>query len=198
MIARWTYLKVLEKSPAAVSFEGKTRNYLVSTAKTRKSIIKAHFAKDGRQIWHIQLPIAIRADENGRVEGSKNTGRSEMVVIGWASKGKRQSLHIARGCSQRQNDYRNDHRHVDDDFQHPVAQGGSPSVAERLKSLNSAVGSHTIFTAHDQKLAPDRSRAHTGTLPESAEPRSERAMSLHSRSSIPVPPATAGNRGRRC
>ena len=96
-IARWRKLKVIDKKPAAVSFEGKTNIYVLGT-NDGKAYVTA-LDKQGERIWPTQLPITLHDGDAGEWSLVEIDER-KVVVVSWAA---RTARHVPPGCSPRQN-----------------------------------------------------------------------------------------------
>ncbi len=150
-------LNAIEKDRALISLQGTTHNYFVTTSEG-KTYLSA-LEKDGRQIWHNQLPIAHRAGDTGEWK-LKEYGDQKLVVISWVGTGERNTFHLDASSGKTITELiaqidaptpkiaanlENAHNHV-------VKQTELLSVVERLRSLNTR-SDHINLYERDLKLA---------------------------------------------
>jgi beta-lactamase regulating signal transducer with metallopeptidase domain len=197
-IARWRKLKVIDKKPAAVSFEGKTNIYVLGT-NDGKAYVTA-LDKQGERIWRIQLPITLH-DGDGGEWSLVEIDERKVVVVSWAGAAERVTYHLdaARGriTNERKDGNHFFRRGSDGGFQVPdeplARRPEKASVAERLQALNARSDHVTLYERQVKLAQPDE--VLTTEIFRSLLNRDPTSAELASATKHFATATTAGNRG---
>ena len=149
-------LEVIEKSPVSVSMKGTSRQYLVFTENSAARV--RAFDKVGRLLWDCQLPRTLQLAKSSEWNINEALGQNQLILT-WKSDGNTHTCHLDMSTGRLINE---EFRSSDFSEQRAAAQlslaraadqmHDSPSLADRLRALNTMGSEHRKVLEHIKSL----------------------------------------------